>query len=709
MTEQQYPRRNIVFDDEDSRGPSPSPDGRSHQGGDHLSNPKGGHSGRPTQANSVNNDWRNDQKSPGFGSTSQKSGYGVTQSALAKSSLLAQFEHKGIPDGQIIDCNQLAHPLLSYQDGVYYGMLQGKQPNGYGMFWYNNGDVYVGLWKNGIPNQQGYYYLAEGGFYFGGIDRGYASGYGIYYNKTDEFYYQGTFEAGFLEGKGYLNHQGIPQDCNVQGSKVVYSRRRPVQTQRKIELPKKIQSFEEELTYVALHTNPETKDQTKSLESVWEGLYIGERNSSGQRHGVGTVLSSNGSRFHGMFCQDRICGLGAAVDNSNNIRLGMFGQGGLHLYGSCATGQDLYVGGFTNGVFAGPAIYYDHELDKYVIGTFDNGELACKTYGGDGKISSDHLNLGYDIVTLLLQKAFSGFYRVNESMGCSVLVGRDPAATGGLRPSVEVSMENKYFRKMIASFLQGSEHNKARRFNGRDWERRNKSPTPDTRDMYKQVLTSYFATDIKQTPDFGNQAQSNSSKPKDPFTGWSDGGTNGNNAAVYESKISPFDAKPLAKSKPAESDENFSFREGNQSFHESIASPKNGTNIVGQPSPSSGPSNFSRQNTNGGISQQTPTYSKPQGVTEQYLGQPKSPYSQPTSQPAGQITGYNGGYQPSNTSNVSGVSNSAGQSSVRVPPGQSGASSPPFQQPAQQTWDAKQYDSKSTTIKQPNFAFLDGL
>ncbi len=709
MTEQPYQRRNIVFDEEDSRGGSPSPDGRSHNGGDNLSNIKGGHSGRPTQANSVSNDWRNDQKPPGFGYASQKNGYDMTQSALAKSSLLAQPHHKGVLDGQIIDCNQLAHPLLVYQDGVYFGMLQGRQPSGYGLFWFNNGDVYVGLWKDGIPNQQGYYYLSEGGFYFGGIDRGYASGYGIYYNKTDEFYYQGTFEAGYLEGKGYLNHQGISQDCSTQGSKVVYSRRRPIQSQRRVELPKKIQTFEEELTYVALHTNPETKTQTKSLEPTWDGLYIGERNTSGQRHGVGTVLSSNGSRFHGMFYQDRVCGLGSAVDNDNNIRLGMFGKGGLHLYGSCATGQDLYVGGFTNGTFTGPAFYYENEIDKYVVGNFENGELTCKTYGGDGKVSSDHLNLGNEILILLIQKGFSGFYKIDSTMGCRILIGRDPAGTGGVRPSVEIYMENKYFRKMLAGFLQGSDLAKAKKFNGREWEKRNKSLAPDTRDMYKQVLTNYFTTEDKQVSELGNDTKSNVIKPKDrdPFSGWQENDSNINPA--YESKISPFETRLPNKSKPAESEENFSFKEGNQSFHEALSSPKNAQTNYGQIEFQNNRPDFGRQKTLTNTSPSEISIKKTPIETDDQSTQLTYPTINRYSQQVNQNSDYYGVYQPINQNSTQG-SEHLNSGNSRALPARSGATSPPVpQQPAQQAVDARQYDSKSTTIKQPNFAFLDDL
>ena len=59
------------------------------------------------------------------------------------------------------------------------------------------------------------------------------------------------------------------------------------------------------------------------------------------------------------------------------------------MYGSSSTDQDLYVGGFSNSIYSGPAFYFDKETDRYMIGVFERGELTYKTYEGEGKVSID--------------------------------------------------------------------------------------------------------------------------------------------------------------------------------------------------------------------------------------------------------------------------------------------------------------------------------
>lgn len=519
-------QRNFLQDDErntraDSRSVSPALSIKTKLNDQDQQNQRTG--GQNSQFNQVLNDFddRSSDISPRFGGNIRippqpKLIQQPTQEAVsgAKSAFLSEMAFPGIPDGQIVDCSLLPHPPLLFKDGCYYGMMENKNPEGYGLFWFNSGDVYIGTWRKGMPQGHGFYYLSEGGFYFGQIDCGLASGYGIYYRAQDEFYYQGTFDAGLLDGKGYLNLRSVPYDCLTKNNNITFTQKRPLQNNARIELPPKLQSFQDELIFISLMTNPETQITARNSRHEFESVYFGERNEKGQRHGVGTVINANGSRYHGMFFEDKPLGLGVAVDPSNNMRYGLFSKSGLHIYGSSFTDIDIYIGGYFSGQYYGPGYYYDCQYSKWIMGFFENGDISIKTYGGDGKLTLEHTKLGGEILAYILEKAFAGYYKIEQNLGCNVLFGRSHSIhVAKTADNINDIMENTYFRKLIAQYLIGNTKAKKEKFDGAGWERRSKSPIPSTKEMYKQVFKS-FLTD----PAFQQQgpAQSNMSNMGSP-------------------------------------------------------------------------------------------------------------------------------------------------------------------------------------------------
>lgn len=501
---------NVVFDQEepieerkDLSSRSPTPDkSTGHKGG-----------GKATQANSTITDekpLRNRSvvnNTAGHGDPTQEKSASLMammespDNRQMSAKLLEQQVYPGLPDGQLIDSDKLPHKVTMYCDGCYYGPTRNKRPDGYGLFWYSSGDLYIGTWVDGMPSGHGYYYMAEGGFYFGAVDKGYANGHGVYFRKQDKLYYQGVFQAGFMDGKGYLCIQGQGHDCITRNSNIVFAKRRPVQSVRRVQLPSKITTFEEEMSFVSLLTNPETAILARHSQPDWESTYVGETNQDGHKHGVGSLLFANGSRYHGMFVDDHILGLGVAVDPQGNLRLGFFDQGGMHLFGYSATDADLYAGCYFHGSYDGPAFYYNNQIGRWILAYFSVGDILCKAYTGDGKLTLSHIALGQQLISLIIQKAFVNFENVKDYLGTTVLCGRSHSLHSiSTDAALQTTMENTYFCKLIKQYIMGNELAKRKKFDGSAWENRSRSAAPKTKDMPQQVFNRYTPLDHHPSP-----------------------------------------------------------------------------------------------------------------------------------------------------------------------------------------------------------------
>lgn len=64
----------------------------------------------------------------------------------------------------------------------------------------------------------------------------------------------------------------------------------------------------------------------------WKREYFGHKVDN-KKHGVGTILYSDGARFHGMFFNKKVLGLGIAIDTEGNMQFGFFEKQNLDIFG----------------------------------------------------------------------------------------------------------------------------------------------------------------------------------------------------------------------------------------------------------------------------------------------------------------------------------------------------------------------------------------
>jgi hypothetical protein len=509
-------RRNIIFDDDLNSGYTPD-ENRSRAVSNDLSaksRPTAGADYNPgerkltalnTQENSVTDEDAYQRRQPKLEVTAARyqdyfaTGNKENSTALAKSTMLKEPNFAGVSNGSILARERLSVETVSFSDGTYFGHLRSGFPTGYGMFWFNCGDVFIGNWVSGVPEGHGYYYMIEGGLYFGKISNGFANGYGIYSRPQENVYYQGNFDAGYLDGKGFLHSKGQGFNCIAKTNRITFTRRKDPQTDKRVDFPKKLTSVEDEMAFLALIYNPEWRSQfiQAAAGSSWQNIYFGEKDSSGKMHGIGTLLKSDGSRFHGIFIEDKPTGFGVTVDKELSTHIGFFSAEGPSLFGCRSQpGQGaLFCGGWSRGSFDGAGLYYQSQQNRWMMGFFQKGSLVSKSYTSDSKPSEELLSWGSELQSILLQKAFGqGSKKLDRKLSCVVLSGRSTTcqeSDGYYAESANTKIENSYLRKVWRKYLEGTEQPRAQRFRGEEWEARSKSPIK-TREMYKEVLKSYF-------------------------------------------------------------------------------------------------------------------------------------------------------------------------------------------------------------------------
>lgn len=511
-------RRNIIFDDDMPGGHTPE-DNRSRAVSNDLSaktRPTAGPDYQAgerkftavnTQENSVAEDDYLQRRQPRLEAAAARyqdyfaapNGRENKENALAKSTLLREPNFEGVSDCSVVPRYKLPHETITFQDGTYFGQTRANLPHGYGMFWFSSGDVFVGNWVSGVPEGHGYYYMVEGGLFFGQITNGFANGFGVYTRPQDQMYYQGNFDAGYLDGKGFLHSKNQGFSCIVKTNRITFTRRKDPQTNKRVEFPAKLSSIEDEMAFIALVHNPEWRAQFQqaSKAASWQNIYFGEKNQTGQMHGIGTLLKSDGSRFHGIFVEDKPTGFGVTVDKELSTHIGFFSAEGPTLFGSRSqpTQGALFCGGWSRGLFEGPGLYHLTQQNRWMVGFFQKGNLVSKSYTSDSRPEENLLCWGQELQIILLKKAFGeGGKLLQKRLGCMVLSGR---SSGGIdvpnsaHQNANALVENNYLKKVWKKYLEGTEQARTGKFNGQDWESRSKS-AKKTKEMYKQVFTSYL-------------------------------------------------------------------------------------------------------------------------------------------------------------------------------------------------------------------------
>ena len=275
----------------------------------------------------------------------------------SKNSILESTNNEPIFDGlgktRLMDYTELPNKMRMYEDGMYYGDKKidsygEKKRSGdkyYGLFWYKSGALYIGDWVAGYPHGYGYLYHVNGAFYFGQIEAGLAHGYGLFTRtRSYDFYYLGDFRNGLMHGRGYVVHKGGFYKVTMNKGKIAFSEQTKLE-KRKFKLPEEIKTKEDELDFMAYWMNPLLRKYAvmnkKNLEAEgkvpWNRKYYGQV-KNGKKHGAGSILYSDGGRFHGMFYENKALGLGVAADCEGNFELGFYTKKSMEFFGDTSQG-----------------------------------------------------------------------------------------------------------------------------------------------------------------------------------------------------------------------------------------------------------------------------------------------------------------------------------------------------------------------------------
>lgn len=377
----------------------------------------------------------------------------------------------GLPLGQslLTNYNNLAFTLSLYKDGLYYGPKISDFPHGVGLFYYKNGNFYIGSFHHGYPHGVGYLYFASGGFYYGEIKAGLAEGQGLYNRPSADFYFEGAFEAGEMNGRGYLNYRKLGYDVLMTKNKISYSSLRKAKLEE-LELPEIMTSQNDEYLYLRYVHCPESKAQftQAGMEFVatrWNKIYFGEK-VGGKREGVGSILRSNGSRYHGMFHNNEPLGLGLFVTLEGGIEFGFFLNKRKEIFGVDLTADhESTFGCFRSGLLNGPAIVYKKNLKRWILGNFSEGERVSVKFTREGELPDKLWNME-ELLEPVLECAFGGFQKIDQSLGKFILNEFLPNTDS---INLDLKLSKKYIDKEISKFLLGEEKFKKRIF-GKEWQ-----------------------------------------------------------------------------------------------------------------------------------------------------------------------------------------------------------------------------------------------
>jgi len=195
--------------------------------------------------------------------------------------------------------------VRKFSDGSRYeGSIQGRLREGFGIYYFVNGDIYAGEWKNDKFSGRGVCLMANGERYEGMLVEGLKHGRGAYY-YSDRNKYLGEWENDKKDGKGafffYATnevYEGDWKDGDRNGCGTFYF----------------------------------------ASGDKFVGNWI-----NGEKVGKGTIQYSNGAKFEGEWKQNKPNGSGEMI----------YANG------------DKYQGNWENGLKAGSGIYFYNDGSKY--------------------------------------------------------------------------------------------------------------------------------------------------------------------------------------------------------------------------------------------------------------------------------------------------------------------------------------------------------
>ncbi|WP_445747277.1 MORN repeat-containing protein [Polaribacter sp.] len=135
-----------------------------------------------------------------MGSWQKGNKYGIGVFIKNNGSIIKGFFKNNVLTSEYV----LTYTVYNFFNKTKKGCISGDCVNGYGTFYYDNGDLYVGTWRNGLKEGNGYYYWKSGNVYCGEFKQGSFEGFGsIMYGIDANFEcYIGTWKNGIKQGKG---------------------------------------------------------------------------------------------------------------------------------------------------------------------------------------------------------------------------------------------------------------------------------------------------------------------------------------------------------------------------------------------------------------------------------------------------------------------------------------------------------------------------
>lgn len=113
----------------------------------------------------------------------------------------------------------------------------------------------------------------------------------------------------------------------------------------------------------------------KTIQLNDGSFYSGTWNSSLQKHGLGTLLMKDGSKYSGSFINDNIQGRGYFIDTKGRLYAGDFENWKADGKGKITSEEEpgyLYIGTFSNNLYEG--VGEEHQPNgNYYSGSFKNG------------------------------------------------------------------------------------------------------------------------------------------------------------------------------------------------------------------------------------------------------------------------------------------------------------------------------------------------
>ena len=178
--------------------------------------------------------------------------------------------------------------IKQYDNGEYKGEIVDDKREGYGEFYYKNGDIYKGQWKNDHRNGNGTFIYKCGHKYEGEWKNDVKEGKNskFYYNNDNR--YEGEFKKNLRFGKGklYYNngdiYEGDFKDNEMEGEGILKKNNGD--------------------TYSGEWKNGEFNGKGK-YEYKNGDVYEGEF-EDGNRNGKGILIQSNGEKFEGKWEND---------------------------------------------------------------------------------------------------------------------------------------------------------------------------------------------------------------------------------------------------------------------------------------------------------------------------------------------------------------------------------------------------------------------